>query len=127
MGTAKYIGRVGALAVALGIGISLATTPAVAWAEPADSGTSSSSHAVVSGRRVVVWCVIDGRGDLRNRGRVGLVGLVAVDGVGIDREVDRIADQPGHITIGVVSSRDTVSRAGCGGEHRRRPHRLQDI
>jgi hypothetical protein len=67
---------------------------------------------------VVVWCVIDGRGDLRNRGRVGLVGLVVVDGVGIDREVDRIA--------GVASSRDPVSRAGCG-EHRRRPHRLQDI
>ena len=44
MGTAKYIGRVGALAAALGIGIALATTPAVAWAEPADSGTSSSSH-----------------------------------------------------------------------------------
>ena len=32
MGTAKYIGRVGALAAALGIGIALATTPAVAWA-----------------------------------------------------------------------------------------------
>ena len=45
MGTAKYIGRVGALAAALGIGIALATTPAVAWAKPADSGTSSSSHA----------------------------------------------------------------------------------
>jgi hypothetical protein len=79
---------------------------------------------------VVVWFGIDGRGDLRKRGRVGLLellGLVAVDGVAIDREVDRIADQPGHITIGVVSSRDTVSRAGCGGEHRRGPHRLQDI
>jgi triacylglycerol lipase len=49
MGAAKYIGRVGALAVALGIGIALATTPAVAWAEPADSGTSSSSHASSSG------------------------------------------------------------------------------
>jgi triacylglycerol lipase len=47
MGTAKYIGRVAA--VALGIGIALATTPAVAWAEPADSGTSSSSHASSSG------------------------------------------------------------------------------
>ena len=83
MGTAKYIGRVGAFAAALGIGIALATMPAVAWAEPADSGTSSSSLSwVVS--CVVVWCVIDGRGDLRKRGRVGLVGLVAVDGVGID-------------------------------------------
>jgi triacylglycerol lipase len=49
MGTAKYIGRVGALAVALGIGIALATTQAVAWAEPADSGTSSSSRASSSG------------------------------------------------------------------------------
>jgi hypothetical protein len=49
MGTAKYIGRVGALAVALGIGIALATTPAVAWAEPADSDTSSSSLASSSG------------------------------------------------------------------------------
>ena len=44
MGTAKFVGRVGPLAVALGIGIALAATPAVAWAEPADSGTSSSSH-----------------------------------------------------------------------------------
>jgi triacylglycerol lipase len=49
MGTAKYIGRVGALAVALGIGIALANTPAVACAEPADSGTSSSSPASSSG------------------------------------------------------------------------------
>jgi hypothetical protein len=48
MGTAKYIGRVGALA--LGTGIALATTPAVAWAEPADSGTSPSSHASSSHR-----------------------------------------------------------------------------
>ena len=71
----------------------------------------------------VVSCVVDGRGDLRNPGGVG---LVAFDRVRIDREVDRIADRPGHITIGVVSSRDTVSRAGCSGELRRRPHRLQD-
>ena len=41
MGTARCIGRVGALAVALGIGIALVTMPSVAWAEPADSGTPS--------------------------------------------------------------------------------------
>jgi hypothetical protein len=41
MGTARCIGRVGALAVALGIGIALVTMPSVAWAEPADSGTRS--------------------------------------------------------------------------------------
>jgi hypothetical protein len=41
MGFAKYIGRVGALAVALGIGTGLAATPSVASAEPSDSGSSS--------------------------------------------------------------------------------------
>ena len=44
MGTAKYIGCVGVLAVALGIGISLATTPAVACAEPVHTVASSSPH-----------------------------------------------------------------------------------
>ena len=40
MGTAKYIGRVGGLAVALGVGIAVATTPGVAWAD--DTGSASS-------------------------------------------------------------------------------------
>ena len=34
MGHAKHIGRVGALAVALGVGMAVATTPGVAWATP---------------------------------------------------------------------------------------------
>ena len=38
MGYAIYIGRVGALAVALGVGVAVASTPGVAWAEPTDSG-----------------------------------------------------------------------------------------
>ncbi len=42
IGTAAHsIGRVGALAVALGVGIALANTPVVALAEPADSSASS--------------------------------------------------------------------------------------
>ena len=45
MSTAKYIGRVGALAVALGVGITLASTPAVAFAEPANSDTSLSDSS----------------------------------------------------------------------------------
>ena len=48
MGTAKYIGRVGGLAVALGVGVAIATTPGVAWAEP-DSTSSSSSESSTSG------------------------------------------------------------------------------
>ena len=43
MGYATYIGRVGALAVALGIGVAVANTPGVAWAEPSDSSPSGSS------------------------------------------------------------------------------------
>ncbi len=42
---AKYIGRVGALAVALGVTGAVATTPGVAWADEAPSSTSSSSPA----------------------------------------------------------------------------------
>jgi hypothetical protein len=49
MRNARHIGRVGALAVALGVGIALANTPGVAFAEGTDSGTSpspgSSSHS----------------------------------------------------------------------------------
>ena len=45
MGTAKYIGRVGALAVALGVGAAIANTPDVALADPSDSGSTSSPSA----------------------------------------------------------------------------------
>lgn len=47
MGNAKYIGRVGALAVALGIGMATAGSPGVADAEPSspDSGTSADTSA----------------------------------------------------------------------------------
>ena len=44
MDTAKYIGRVGALAVALGVGAVGANTPGIAWAdEPDTSSTSTAS------------------------------------------------------------------------------------
>ena len=69
---------------------------------------------------------VEGRGTLRQRGGVGPVGLRPVDGVGIDTEVDKIADRSGDIEIGVVhavgvvAASDDFSRARCGGEHRRR-------
>ena len=40
---AKYVGRVGALAVALGVGMAVASTPGIAFAQPSDSGSTSSS------------------------------------------------------------------------------------
>jgi hypothetical protein len=43
MGHARYVGRIGALAVALGIGYAVATTPGIALAAPTDAGTTSST------------------------------------------------------------------------------------
>jgi hypothetical protein len=43
MGYVSYVGRVGALAVALGVGTAVATMPGVALAEPSGSTSSSSS------------------------------------------------------------------------------------
>jgi hypothetical protein len=43
MGYARYVGRIGALAVALGVGYAVAVMPAVAVATPSDSGTAPSS------------------------------------------------------------------------------------
>ena len=43
MGRANFIGRVGALAVALGVGIAVAKAPAVAFAEPDEFGHDCQS------------------------------------------------------------------------------------
>ncbi|TPG32527.1 YncE family protein [Mycolicibacterium hodleri] len=43
MGYAKYVGRVGALAVVLGVGTAVASAPGVAWATPTDSSTATTS------------------------------------------------------------------------------------
>lgn len=45
MGYAKHIGRVGALAVALGVGAAVANAPAVALADATDSSSSSADSA----------------------------------------------------------------------------------
>ena len=45
MGNARHIGRVGALAVALGLGFAVAATPAVGYAEPTDSVTCQSADS----------------------------------------------------------------------------------
>ena len=45
MGTAKYIGRVGALAVALGVGAAVANTPGIAWADEPDTSSKSTASS----------------------------------------------------------------------------------
>ena len=42
-GHSRYIGRVGALAVALGIGTAIAAPAGLAWASPTESDTSSAT------------------------------------------------------------------------------------
>jgi hypothetical protein len=42
VGYAKHIGRVGALAVILGVGVAMASTPAIAYAEPTSPSSSTS-------------------------------------------------------------------------------------
>ncbi|MGB3356311.1 MAG: Ig-like domain-containing protein [Mycobacterium sp.] len=59
MGYANYVGRVGALAVALGIGTAVASMPGVAWADP-DAGVSSSVDGTASRNDVTSD---DGAGD----------------------------------------------------------------
>ncbi len=49
MGYARYVGRIGALAVALGVGYAVATMPGIALALPTDSGSSSSSTSDAAG------------------------------------------------------------------------------
>ncbi|WP_283817764.1 alkaline phosphatase family protein [Mycolicibacterium lacusdiani] len=50
MGYARHVGRVGALAVALGVGVAVASTPGIASAAPAgDSSSDSSSSSAASG------------------------------------------------------------------------------
>ncbi|MET0474193.1 MAG: hypothetical protein ABW001_06085, partial [Mycobacterium sp.] len=50
MGYAKYVGRVGALAVTLGVGVAVATMPGIAYADPSEgSGDSASSSTEKAG------------------------------------------------------------------------------
>lgn len=50
MGCARYIGRVGALAVFLGVGVSITTGQTIASAEPTSPDTSHTTEAAASGK-----------------------------------------------------------------------------
>ena len=49
MGYAKHIGRVGALAVTLGVGVAIATSPGIAYADPSDPSSPSDSSSAAEG------------------------------------------------------------------------------
>ena len=43
MGYSRYVGRVGALAIALGVGVAVPSVPGVAWADDAATGEGTSA------------------------------------------------------------------------------------
>ena len=45
---AEYLGRVGLLAAALGVGAAVASVPGIAWAEPTDSSSTTSSPSAAA-------------------------------------------------------------------------------
>ncbi|MGV0790627.1 DUF4185 domain-containing protein [Mycolicibacterium sp. XJ1819] len=49
MGASAYVGRVGALAVVLGVGVAVATGPSVAWATEGDTTTSTNAQSASEG------------------------------------------------------------------------------
>src|SRR6478672_13902666 len=55
MSTSKYIGRVGALAVALGVGFAAVTAPGAAFAEPSDAPSADSTALLVCGGGCPTW------------------------------------------------------------------------
>lgn len=64
MGFARGIGRVGALAGVLGVGVAVATCPAIGHGAPTDSGSSGSDSwaemAAPSGGSYTAWAAIPG-------------------------------------------------------------------
>ncbi len=80
MGNAKYIGRVGALAVALGIGTAVATTPWVAVAEPSAGFVVSQSSIVARAVERVVERVIERLGGGRRTARIPHTSVGTSDG-----------------------------------------------
>ena len=112
MGHARYIGRVGALAVTLGVGVAMAATPGVAYAEPA-SGSSSSESSSPSGTDGPSTKASDGpstkASDGPAKGSVGTNSPTAPEksppadtdtdtGTGTDNDTDAPADDPTDAT-----------------------------
>ncbi|MGA5464542.1 Ig-like domain-containing protein [Mycobacterium sp. NPDC050041] len=115
---ARYIGRVGALAVALGVGAAVATTPGVAWAEEtttsSDSGSapSSKSEADTSDESQddAPRSAQDARDAIEKR---------------IEKRIDRATDAVRKIVTGVAkSSGDAITATQRLGE---RPTRTKPV
>ena len=106
MDHARYIGRIGALAVTLGVGYAVATTPGIALAAPADSGSSSSpaGGSPTSGES-------DGTGSPAPGPQSP---SDSPDGESI--EGSAVSGDAGEDAVGVVDAGDDAADADDGGE-----------
>jgi YVTN family beta-propeller protein/VCBS repeat-containing protein len=87
----RYVGRVGVLAVALGIGSAIAAPAGIAWASPDDSASPSPSAGTASGSAVQ---------------------SPATAATGKSTTTDSVDPKPGSSTVDVVAPAVTVSSSG---------------
>ena len=106
MGYAKHVGRVGALAVALGIGAAVATTPGVAWAEGDGNPPPEPPPATEPAENVNTPDALDRAAD---------------PGELIRRGIERTADNLRKVVTGVVQSSGgaitSTHRTGTGASN----------
>ena len=134
MGNAKYIGRVGALAVALGVGIAVANSPGVALAEPADSGpssapdASSSSSLRHSGATSTDTSATSSSTSTDPGRHRGPLECARPDGPEQFRRPRVVANglHPGRSRAGGGGRADAFGRAWCGGRHGWPAHQFLD-
>ena len=87
MGVAKYVGRVGALAVAMGVAGAVLTSPGVSFAAPADAGSAGADTAAESTGSGTDAAAADG-GAAAQAGLAGTEGSTDAAGSADDSDAD---------------------------------------
>ncbi|TRW85372.1 hypothetical protein FK535_08150 [Mycolicibacterium sp. 018/SC-01/001] len=124
----KHVGRVGALAVALGIGSAVVAVPAVAWAEPDagstaavshDSGDSPRERGPLGGKRARPAATADSDGPAATRrsqrdGRVGRTHSAAERDAQDGRPAVRQSDDDDSVDESAGQPKTSVGSGGRG-------------
>src|SRR5690348_15982203 len=124
MNHAKYVGRIGALAVVLGVGTAVAEPVGIAWAAPVESGTevndSANNNADDSTAGGGVTPAAGGEQDQNDQDASGGLDTAAPDGA----EADEPSEQkPTSSSTDKVAPGVTVSSSG--GAHTSKPDDLR--
>src|SRR5690242_13416832 len=124
MGYAKYVGRIGALAVVLGVGTAVAEPVGIAWAAPVESGTEVNDSAnnnaddnTVGGGATPA---ADGEEDQNDQDASGGLESAAPDGAEAGEQSEQ---KPTSSATDEVAPGVTVSSSG--GAHTSKPDNLR--